>query len=226
LSISRSQLATQVSILLFRKERNIMAKTFYPINNAEFAVWLANFNNKANINKNVLGITGEQQTALDTGLAEFSADLALKQQKQEESVAQTSKVRSSRKSLNKLVGKLNTMFKTKDEVSSSLLEELGLHGGDSSLTGNSVETPSNLVVTGTSDGINHLKWNRSNNKQGAMFIIEAKIGDAASFGMVDAVTNSFYEHANQTPGTKIQYRVKAKRGETVSGSSNTAMVYG
>jgi hypothetical protein len=203
-----------------------MAKTFYPTNDAEFAIWLANFNNKSTANKGTLGITGEQLTALETGLAEFNNDLALKQQKKEESTSQTTKVRNSRKKLNKLVGKLNTAFKSKDEVTDGLLEELGLDSKDSNLNATTAGTPSNLVVTGTSDGINHLKWNRGGNKQGTMFIIEAKSGDALTFVIVDAVTSSFYEHADQTPGVKTQYRIKAKRGEIASGYSNSAMVYG
>lgn len=203
-----------------------MAKTFYPANDAEFAIWLANFNNKTVANKTALGITAEQLSALETGLSEFNNDLALKQQKQEESVAQTAKVRDSRKVLNKLVGKLNSSFKTKDDISSSLLEELGLNSKESSLSGLAVAAPFDLVVTGTSDGVNHLKWNRGNNKQGTMFIIEAKIGDALTFSIVDAVTTSIYEHTNQTPGIKIQYRIKAKRGEATSGYTNPAIVYG
>jgi hypothetical protein len=226
LSFSRSQLATQISILAFRREKHIMAKTYYPTNDAEFAIWLANFSNKSTANKSALGITGDQLTALETGLAEFNSDLALKQQKKEESTSQTSKVRSSRKKLNKLVGKLNTAFKSKEEVSGELLEELGLDSKDSNLNASTAGTPSDLVVTGTSDGINHLKWNRGNNKQGTMFIIEAKIGDSPGFVIVDAVTSSFYEHTNQAPGVKTQYRIKAKRGEIISGYSNVGVVYG
>jgi hypothetical protein len=59
-----------------------------------------------------------------------------------------------------------------------------------------------------------------------MFIVEAKIGDAASFVIVDAITSSIYEHTNQAPGIKTQYRIKAKRGETTSGYSNVGVVYG
>jgi hypothetical protein len=203
-----------------------MSKLYYPVNDAEFALWLANFTNKSIANKSALGITNDQITVLETGLAEFNTDLAMKQQKQEESVAQTSKVRDSRKSLNKLVGQLNSLFKTNSAVSSSLIEELGLNSKDSNLNATSAGTPSDLVVTGTSDGINHLKWNRGNNKQGTMFIVEAKIGDALTFVIVDAVTSSFYEHTNQNPGIKTQYRIKAKRGEITSGYSNVGVVYG
>ncbi len=226
MSFSRSQLATQISILPVRKGKHIMAKTFYPTNDAEFAIWLANFTNKSSANKSALGLTGEQITALETGLAEFNNDLALKQQKKEESTSQTSKVRSSRKKLNKLVGKLNTAYKSKEEVNNGLLEELGLGSKDNAVNATSAGTPSDLVVTGTSDGINHLKWNRGGNKQGTMFIIEAKSGDAANFTIIDAITSSIYEHTNQTPGVKTQYRIKAKRGEVTSGYSNSAMVYG
>jgi hypothetical protein len=83
-----------------------------------------------------------------------------------------------------------------------------------------------LVATGTSDGTNSLKWNRSGNRQGTTFIIEAKIGDSNVWTMIDAVTNSTYKHKNQTPGVKVQYRVRAKRGDFESGYTNVAVVYG
>ena len=45
-------------------------------------------------------------------------------------------------------------------------------------------------------------------------------------GIIDVVTSSAYDHTNQTPGVKSQYRIKAKRGDLESGPSNTAVVYG
>jgi hypothetical protein len=58
-----------------------MANKIYPSNDAEFAVWLANFINKATTNKAILNLTDGQIAALEAKLTAFNADLALKQQK-------------------------------------------------------------------------------------------------------------------------------------------------
>jgi len=203
-----------------------MAKKIYPSNDAEFAVWLANFINKATEHKATLNLTGEQISALEAKLTSFNANVALKQQKKEESVGQTALVRDERKDLNKDVGLLNNAFKAIDGLASNILEELGLNVNEGNSGGSTPAAPSDLVVTGTSDGTNSLKWNKSGNRQGTTFIIEAKSGDSGEWVMIDAVTSSVYKHINQTPGVKIQYRVKAKRGDLVSGFSNIAIVYG
>lgn len=203
-----------------------MAKKIYPSNDAEFAIWLANLINKASIHKAILKLTDEQLTDLEDKLTSFSTNLALKQQKKEESVGQTALVKDARKDLNKDVGLLNNGIKSIDGVPSSIIEEMGLNVNDSNNGNTTPATPLSLVVTGSSDGVNRLKFNRNNNHQGTVFIIEAKIGDSNSWVMIDAVTGSTYKHKNQIPGVKIQYRVKAKRGELESIYSNTAVVYG
>ena len=202
-----------------------MAKKIYPSNDAEFAIWLANLINKATIHKAALKLTDEKLAALEAKLTLFSSNLAVKQQKKEESVGQTALVKDSRTDLNKEVGLLNKAIKSIDGIASSLIEEIGLNVNNSNSSNTTPSAPSDLVVTGTSDGINHLKFNRNGNRQGTTFIIEAKIGDSDQWIMIDAVTGSTYKHKNQTPGVKVQYRVKAKRGELQSGYSNSASVY-
>lgn len=203
-----------------------MAKTFYPVNDAEFAVWLAILLNKASLNKTTLQVTEERLTALNEKLSTFNENLSLKQQKREESIAQTTLVSNLRKELNKEVSLLNSGFKAIDGLPPNILEELGLNINEGSVGNTTPVAPTDLVVTGTSDGVNSLKWSRSGNRQGTTFIIEAKIGNASSWTIIDAVTGSTYKHKNQTPGVTAQYRVKAKRGELESGFSNTAVVYG
>jgi hypothetical protein len=203
-----------------------MAKKIYPSNDAEFAVWLANLINKATVYKTTLKLEETQIDALTAKLTAFNTNLGLKQQKKEESVAQTALVKDERKVLNKDIGLLNSAVKSIDGLASNIIEELGLNANESNFGGAALNNPTDLVATGTSDGTNALKFNRNGNRQGTTFIIEAKIGDSDVWVMIDAVTGSTYKHKNQTPGVKVQYRIKAKRGESESGVSNTAIVYG
>jgi hypothetical protein len=103
-----------------------MAKKIYPSNDAEFAVWLANLINKATVHKTILKLTVEQIDALEAKMNTFNVNLALKQQKKEESVAQTALVKDERKDLNKDVGLLNSAVKSIDGLPSNIIEELGL----------------------------------------------------------------------------------------------------
>lgn len=203
-----------------------MANTFYPVNDAEFAVWLANLVNKAAFYSHELNLTNEQIGSLQNKLAAFNSNIAVKQQKKEESIAQTALVMLERKDLNKEIGLLNNGFKAIGNLAPNILEEIGLNINDHNFTTSPPSAPTDLVVTGTSDGTNHLKWKRNASRNRVTYIIEAKIGISPDWVMVDAVTSSRYEHRNQTPGVKAQYRVRAKRAEFESGCSNTAVVYG
>ncbi len=203
-----------------------MALTTYPANHAEFAIWLKNFINKSNAYLAQLDLTASQTADLQTKLTAFETNLDLKQEKKEESSAQNELVRVDRRELNKIVGLLNNGFKGIDGLPTNILEELGLSVSDGPSAPTQPNAPVDLVVTGTSEGTNHLKWKRNGNRQGTLFVIEGKIGDATTWSIVGVVTSSSYDHTNQTPGVKAQYRIKAKRGDLESGPSNTGVVYG
>lgn len=202
-----------------------MANTFYPTNDAEFAIWLSNFTAKSDVHQATLGLDAADVTILRDGLNDFNSQLNTKQQKKEEAIAQTELVRVERRKLNKTVGLLNNKFKSIDGLATNIIEELGLNVDDDILTKTMPNVPRDLVVTGTSNGINYLKWSRAGNRQGTLFVIEAKIADSNEWTMINAVTSSKFKHSNQSPGVKIQYRVKAKRGDLESNYSNGANVY-
>ena len=203
-----------------------MANTFYLANDAEFAIWLANFIAKAGVYQSELSIAPTEVEALQTDLEKFSLELNLKRQKKEESSAQTKLVEAERKKLNASLGLLNTRFKSLGTLPPNVIEELGLRVDDFVMTKRKPSAPTDLVVTGTSDGVNLLKWNRAGNRHGTLFVIEVKTGGSDVWVMVSAVTNSRFRHENQTPGVRAEYRIKAKRGETESVYSNRATVYG
>ncbi|MBS1794487.1 MAG: hypothetical protein JSS81_11565 [Acidobacteria bacterium] len=202
-----------------------MAKKIYPSNDAEFAVWMANLVNKAGTYKSELKMTDAELDELQHKLASFNANVALKQQKRDEASAQITRVKRDRTELNRDVGTFNNAVKAIKGLPDHILEELGLSPDGPHFGGSGPVQPRELVVTGTVDGTHRLKWRRGDSQFGTVFIIEAKTGDAGVWTMIDAVTNSSYLHRNQRPGVKIQYRVKAKRGDAETGYTNTAGVY-
>lgn len=86
-------------------------------------------------------------------------------------------------------------------------------------------TPSDLVATADAAGTNSLKWASAGNSTGIQYVVEAKVGTAAVFSTVDVVTATTYRHTERTPGQKVEYRVRARRGDAISDPSNVAVVY-
>lgn len=202
-----------------------MAKTFYPANNAEFLIWLLNFITVATTNKVKLGLSDPQIAALETLRAGFSDQLNEQQAKKEASVAATTLVKDSRKNLNSEIGSLNAIFKANKEIAADLIEALGLSANGDSAVSSVPVAPVDLVVTGSSNGTNSLKWAGGGNKQRTTYIVEAKIGDAANYVFVAVSTKLRYQHKNQTPGVRVFYRVKAVNGDQESAYSNSAVIY-
>jgi hypothetical protein len=86
-------------------------------------------------------------------------------------------------------------------------------------------TPSDLVATADASGTNSLKWSDAGNATGIQYVVESKIGAATEFATVDVVTARTFRHTGRTPGERVEYRVRARRGSALSDPSNVAVVY-
>lgn len=86
-------------------------------------------------------------------------------------------------------------------------------------------TPTDLVAVADAAGTNTLKWDDAGNATGIQYVVEGKVGAAAGFSTVDVVTARTYRHTGQTPGVKVEYRIRARRGNAISDPSNVAVVY-
>ncbi len=202
-----------------------MSKKYYRMNNAEFTIYTENLINQSNSNKAVLKFDQTKVDELKADNDAHKADLLTRENLQDTLKAVNASVKTRRKKMNKTVSKLHNDAENNDNVSDSLLESCGFDARNGNSTSSGVTAPAELSVTGTSDGVNHLKFKRNGNKQGTLFYIDAKIGDSTGWVLVDAVTGTKFDHKNQTPGVKVQYRARAKRGDAESAPSNTAIVY-
>jgi hypothetical protein len=202
-----------------------MPDTFRKLSNPNFVIWAANLVTFYNANKAATNLSGSKVEDLAAKQTLLAENLALKQSLDDKIKAVNDEIKLVRNESNDIASQISTLVKNDSAVSNSTVEQLGFSANKSVNTSSTPNTPTDLVGKGTSDGINSLKWNRNGNRQGVMFIIEAKIGDAANYVMVSAETGSRFDHINQIPGVKIQYRVKAKRSNAESGFSNVAVVY-
>lgn len=138
--------------------------------------------------------------------------------------ASTSVVNQTRKGDDEFLSDVKAMMRLA-KVSPDKFIEAGFDEDDSIVSIIVPQTPTDLVVSGASDGINKLKFNRNGNKPKTVFLVEAKIGNATDFVIIGTSMKQTFEHKNQKPGVKIVYRIRAQRGDDYSDYSNTANVY-
>jgi hypothetical protein len=202
-----------------------MSKKYTRMNNAEFTIYCTNLLNEIEINKETLGFSTTTVAELLSGNNSHKTDLLTRENLKDSTKAVNTGIKMRRKVLNKIVAKFEVLAKNNDEVSDTLLEQIGFDARESNAVSIPVTTPKDLSASGTSDGTNSMKFNRNGNKQGTKFFIYAKYGDSAEPVLIDVITGTKYDHKDQTPGVKVQYFIIAKRGDIESAPSNTAIVY-
>ena len=203
-----------------------MPLDYLPTNDRELLAWLKNFNKVAATNKVVLGLTDSEIAELTAAETSFDTKIAANDAMQQAAKATTDEKNTARKAVAKLARIKGQRIQTSDGVSDSLREQLGLTVSDGTRSAGSAETPLELLATPHADGTNTLKWKSGGNKPGIQYLIEARVGDDKVWALIDATTRTSYSHTGQTPGQKVRYRMRAKRGDKQSGYSNEAGVYG
>ncbi|WP_395139813.1 hypothetical protein [Armatimonas sp.] len=202
-----------------------MPQDYLPTNDREFLAWLKNFNQVAVVNKTVFGFTTDdlsELTAAETTLedaiatndaAQSAAQAAMTAKTQAQSAAMTSARTAAQRAQT-------------SKATDALRDALGITVRDKVRSTLTAQTPLDLVATPHADGTNTLKWKSGENKPGTQYLIEAKAADAGAWALIDAITRTSYTHTSQTPGQKVRYRVRAKRGDSTSGYTNEVGVYG
>ncbi len=203
-----------------------MAKNSYiPAKDAELRDFAVNFNTVVREHLADFNITQEQSDALDTKVQDFVAKLSAHQVAKDEAQAATANKNESRSSTEKDLRDIAQIIQNVPNISPGLLELAGLPVHDTTPTPVVPVQPESLEANGEDTGENHLNWKAGDNKPRTLYVVEAKIGESPDFVMVDVVTKTKYIHQKQTPGVRVSYRVRAKRGEQVSAPSNVATVY-
>lgn len=199
--------------------------TFYPSNDRELARWLGNFIAVAGANLSVLGMTASDLSALQTLKADLdNGMIAAEDAKRAAREAFSAKERI-RDDARRAIGARGKMIGANPHIPDDLKMRLGLTVSEKSRTAVVPITPTDLVVTPLAGGgVNRLTWSRSGNRPATQFVIEMR-GDAASdaWTFVDFTARLSYEHANRTPGQRVCYRVKAKRGDQESATSEVVV---
>ena len=195
------------------------------MSDAEFSVWLNNFEGVIDENLAALNLTAANLTELQTLKIELDGALAEKQTADELKKAKNVYLREKRQAAHKKVAYYNKVLKANEAISKSLIEQLGLNAGDGSASNITPMQPTELVAEGFSNGNNQLKWKKNGNKPAAYYVIEARAETEPNFSYVGGTTKTKFVHKNQKPGTRMFYRVKAQRNDEESTFSNEAVVF-
>ncbi len=203
-----------------------MPQDYIPSSDLDYQAWLLNFVTVANANLAALGLVAADMTPVTTAKTPFDAaipDVVTKQKALSQAVQNKLAVRkTSVTSVRAVVRKLQA----NPAVTNALKAQLGITVKDTNPSPSAPVPPTDLVAHGLDSGTNMLTWKRNGNKSSVQFVIEAKIGTATDWTLVDVTTVTKYAHTNQKPGVKAIYRVRARRSTSISNPSNEAVVYG
>lgn len=202
-----------------------MAKKYYNMTPIELSVFMTNLNAMAEAKKAELGISNALLSDLTEGKSDLDVGIDERQATKEAASAAVTALKQKYKRALAAIAALNKTLKGNKDAPAELIEMLGLDVENGNLTAIIPVAPADLVVTGSSNGVNSLKWKSGGNKPRTTYIVEAKIGAAVDYVFVKATSKTRFEHKNQTPGVKVLYRVKAVHGDLESGFSNEAVVY-
>ena len=178
---------------------------------------------KANLT--AYGITLAQSDKLELKINDFVVKYGAHLTAKDAAQSATADKNDSRTLAEKDLREVAQIIQNFPEITPALLEAAGLPVHDTTPTPITPVSPESLEAYGDDNGENHLEWKAGDNKPGTIYVIEAKIDPNPEFALVDVVTKTKYIHKGQTPGVRVSYRVKAKRGDLISSPSNVAVVY-
>lgn len=195
---------------------------FLPGPDQAYESWLDNFVAKCELYETELGLDSETFGEISLAAQTFSTSLTTVEQTKETLKGQVAGKDANRRSSTATVRAFAKQFKAIPGIPPTILNALGIV---STSTATPVVPVTNLTVNGCDDGVNTLKWNRSTNSQGTMFVIESSLTGTGGWDLVDVVTKTSYEHKDQTPGQRQFYRIKSKRANVTSAATPAVVVY-
>jgi hypothetical protein len=202
-----------------------MISKIYKMSDAEFSVWLENFENVLENNLAALNLTAANLTELQALSGEMKDALAERQSVEEMKRAKIVKLREKRKAVVKKVAYYNKILPANEAISGELIEMLGLNAAIPNTAVVNPNRPVELIAESSASGVNELRWKKNGNRAGTFYIVESRLESEPKFVYTGSTSKTKFEHKNQRPGVRMFYRVKAQRSDTESVYSNEAVVY-
>lgn len=201
-----------------------MASENVPVRDSLFAPWIINFASVATANATLLNLTVGQAANLTAHATLFETAFEENNAAKANAKGKATVKRNIRKASEDLFRGTAKVIAANGNIDPDLKAELGINTSPSSI--GPVVPVIDLAVAGFATGTNKLSWKRNGNATTTTFLIEARSGESEDWTLLDAVTNTRFNHTGQIPGVQVQYRVISKRGGVKSDPSNEAVVYG
>jgi len=194
------------------------------ISNEEFVSDFEDFVDLATTNKAELNYSADDVVQGETLKTSLAAQLSAMQAARTALDAAEATFNGTRKTANEFQSSRKKYFASNPAVSEATKAKLNIVKPATGGAG-AVAQPLDLSVEGFASGINVCKWKRNGNPQHRNFTVEYRIGETGAWLIAGTTRKTVFNHKNQSPGTKIYYRVYAHTDEEQSPHSNTAVVY-
>ena len=201
-----------------------MPNSYIPNKDADLIAWLANFLTVANANLAPLGLIAGDLTPITTLQPTYSTNLLDVEAKKAALAFAVDTKDTTKDSIVQKVRIVVNKIQANPAVTPAMKSQLGIsthEGGHYPVT---PVPPAELVAELLPDGSVELDWSRNGNAPGTQFVIEAIIGGAPEWTLLNVVTKTSYVHTGFPPGLPIKYIVKARRSGETSGPSNIAYI--
>ncbi len=198
---------------------------FIPSREADQVLWFNNLFTSAVANASVLGLSSSQISELTTLVSSFSNSLdSVETAKSNFRQAALNK-ENAQKALSSKIREFNKTWRTRPQVTDSVLTSLGLPIYSSQRTPSTSFTVNNLVAEPTSNGLISVKFDRNNNSSRAIFQIQTSTspnGPWTIFGTTNKVRTTL---SGINPGTETYIRVVTDVAGRMSNPTNSVVVY-
>jgi hypothetical protein len=198
--------------LFFFKGLN-MPKDYLPTKDALLQDWLGNFLTIANANLAALGLVAGDLTGLTADKTSFDTQITAEATAKATQKATTQAKKTARAAAATKARIVVKKIQANPTVSNALKAQLQITVPGNNPSPSGPIAPTGLTVETLATGIKKLSWNRNNNPQGVIFLIETNSIPPTAWNLVASVTKSSYEFTIPVASCSTVALVKAQKGD-------------
>lgn len=171
------------------------------------------------------GLVADDTLALRAAVTDFTTKLGAADVAKAASNVAVAAKDASREALEAAIRPTVAQIQVNPVVTDAKRSAAGLPIRDTTRTFTAPIVPLDLVARELAGGVIELRWSANGNTSGIQYRVEKKSGAAVEYSLLDVTSATSYRDTTQPVGTRADYRVIAKRGDSVSPASNVASVY-
>lgn len=178
------------------------------------------------INANLLayGCSAGQMTGLNTGKTNLNASITAWETKRAALEAETQTKLAARQATIDALSNVGATIYNNSAVTDTMLANAGYAIYDTTKTPIQPQRVVSVTVSADGSGNAFLKWSRSGNLQGVIFVIEQS-ADGLEFTPVAMTTKARQTIEGLTVGTPVWFRIRATKNEAWAQSSDSVQLW-